>query len=235
MIEQINLVSTIVMAIATVVLAGATIYYAITNRRLWLNMEKQVRKPHREEEIRAIIRPLLKQCEVEIAHLNEKRYRWYSKGIKLVDGFYKDSSLKIVFNAFLRERPPLKEGIEAHDKLVINLKKKFDDFEKFVDTSTFRSRIEKMIIELDKKNGKNTKKVDVGNVNYYVSMIIDCIIKNTDVDNNNLTGEFASFWKLYGNEFLDMKKQKEIKFYLDEIEKLSNHLKETINLIVKDL
>ena len=55
MSDEISLISTIIMAIATTVLAGATIYYVIINRRLWLNMEKQVMRPRKAEEIKYII------------------------------------------------------------------------------------------------------------------------------------------------------------------------------------
>ncbi|MCX6821994.1 MAG: hypothetical protein NTW30_04420, partial [Candidatus Aenigmarchaeota archaeon] len=196
--DEINLLSAVVLAIATTVLAGATIYYAILNRRLLLNMERQLMKPCKDEEIKHIIKPLLKQCEIETNHLNEKRYMWFTKGLTLTGIFYSDNPKRIVFNAFLQEKPKIKERIEEHDKLIGELKNKFKSFFDFINTRKFRSRIANLIIEFDKEKGKINQKVDEGTINFYVNSIVDCIIKNVDLNDNILSGELASFWKIYG-------------------------------------
>lgn len=184
MMEEISLISTAIMAIATTVLAGTTIYYAIMNRRLWLNMEKQVMRPRKEEEIKHIIKPLLKQCELEVNHLNEKHYRWFSKEITLANMFHGDSSKRVVFNAFVREKPVIKKLIEENDGLVGRLKNEFNSFVNFINTVTFRSRIEKLIIKSDKESGKITTKVSEGNINYYFNWIIDFLKYCSDFRKN---------------------------------------------------
>lgn len=231
MSDGISLISTIIMAIATTVLAGATIYYAIMNRRLWLNMEKQVMRPRKAEEIKYIIKPLLKQCELENKYLYENSYRWFSKGITLGGKFYSDSTLRVVFNAFIRGESMLKESIEEHDELVGRLKDKFDSFVDSVNTDIFHSEIENLIIEFDMKRGKKTKKINKSTINHYCRMIIDCLIENIDLNNNNLSGEDASFWKDYGNNFLKMRTEKTVNSYLNDLEALSDQLKEIIFLI----
>lgn len=108
MIEEVTLVSAIIMAISTSILALATIFYAITNRRLWLNMEKQVQRPRREDEVKFIIKPIIDRLDNELNHLKRRWFPFFSNGLLLFDEFKDDISLNVVFNEFLNKKPKLK-------------------------------------------------------------------------------------------------------------------------------
>jgi len=163
---------TLITAIATVILTGATIYYAWTNHKLWINNERQSTRPRKEEEIKHIIKPLLKQCELEIYHLTEKNYNWFSKRNILVDLFNTDLSKPVIFDEFIQKQG-IKKSIEEHDILGSRLKNQYDDFYSFINTAEFRSNVSGWIIEFDKSGGKKTEKVDEGTINHFVSSIID--------------------------------------------------------------
>ncbi len=57
--DIIEWIPTVVMAVATAILAGATIYYAYTNHKLWIETEKAKLRPRKEDEINSIIIPLI--------------------------------------------------------------------------------------------------------------------------------------------------------------------------------
>ena len=64
---------TIITALGTIAVAGATIYYAYTNHKLWLYREKETIKPIKIDEICFIIKPFIEHCKKNIDSLKSKK------------------------------------------------------------------------------------------------------------------------------------------------------------------
>jgi len=234
MIDWLNTNSGAITAFATITVAIATICYVIINHKLWKSMEKQSNRPRKIGEIRHILKPLINNCERENKTIDEKRVRYLHKHYILFNQFNKTYTVGVVFNTFIDEHSKLKEIIEKHDILVKKLINEVDNFTKHIITNDFRLKVENKIIEFDLKRGRDGH-VDESTINLYCDCIIDCLIEDLDKDNINKPGEFASFWKDYYNDFIEMKKEKDIKRILNQIYSISKDLKDNNNLMLEQL
>jgi len=198
-------------------------------------MEKQANRSRKIEEIHHILKPLIYQCEWENETIDEKRFKYILESNLIFDYFNIDSTIGVVFITFVNEHPKLQDGIDEHDNLVKKLINEINYFLTYVITDNFRSRVKKKIIEFDVKQGRKNNKFGNSTITYYCNAIVDCLIENLDINDNYMSGDIASFWKEFGNEFIRMKKDKEFKEKLEQLYSISLKLKEKNNLMLKQL
>lgn len=230
-VNWINSNSGFITAIATVILASATLYYAFTNHKLWWAMERNLKNRQRSDEINFVIKPFIDQCNTELNLLNNEAY-WDTPSEKiLLKKFHVKGIIKTILNNVLKENPTLKKAVKDHDKIIFDLEENYENAKSSVKSEDFYSKLDKFTEEF---NQKSTEKVSTDRT-HSSKIIITHIFKNTDVNENSLGSSFKSFWKLYGKFFLDMRSQGELKEYLNAMQSLSNQLKEKNEFIIENL
>ena len=230
-VNWINLNSGFITAIATVILASATLYYAFTNYKLWRAMERNLKNRQRFDEIKFVIKPFIVQCNTELNLLNKGAY-WDTPSEKiLLKKFHVKGIIKTILNNVLKEKSKLKKAVKNHDKIIFDLEENYENAKSSIKSEDFYSKLDKFTEEF---NHTSTEKVSTDRT-HLSKIIITHIFKNTDVNENYLGGSFKSFWKLYGEFFLDMRNQGELKKYLDAMQSLSNQLKEKNKFTIEKL
>jgi len=226
--DLIDWVPTTITAIATVVVAIATVYYA---RVLKNNAIKETERPRKMDEINLIIYPLLSTCNGEQNQLN---HRWFDflKFELLSEEIKKNSYKRMIFNSFIKGKNDLVIVINEHEKIIRSLTEKYQVLVKTVDTDDFHKKINKLIKEFNQKNPHLKFSQEIDSLS---KQIIRCIVENKDVNVVFLGDPFENFWKTNRKYFLGLKEKKVPKKCIEEIETLSNQLVEINKLIIKNL
>lgn len=226
--DLVDWIPTIVMAAATVAVAIATIYYACTLKE---SARKTAERSRKKDEINSIIIPLISTCNGEIHQLSNKWYRfckWELFSEKIQNNSYK----KMIFNDFIKGREELKSAINDHEQVVHSLAEKRQSFINTINTDAFRMKVK----ELHEKFNQNNPNLKFNQeIDSLSKTIVLCIIENADVNVERLNAPFENFWKENGKFFLNMRKQKKLLKYLNEIEALSSQLVEKNKFIIKSL
>ena len=146
--DLVDWVPTTVTAIATVVVAVATVYYA---RILKNNAIKETERPRKMDEINLIIYPLLSTCN---GLLNQLNYRWYDflKFELFSEEIQKNSYKRMVFNSFIKGKKELAMAIDGHEKIIRSLKEKHQAFVKSINTDDFRKKVNRLLEDFNQKN-----------------------------------------------------------------------------------
>lgn len=226
--DLVDWIPTIVTAAATVAVAIATIYYACTLKE---SARKTAERSRKKDEINSIIIPLISTCNGEIHQLSNKWHsfrKWELFSEKIRNNKYK----KIIFNDFIKGKDDLKATINDHEQIIRALAEKHQDFIAAINTDDFRMKIKKLH---EKFNQNNSDLKFNQEINSLSKTIILRIIENADVNVERLNDPFENFWKENRKFFLNMRKQKKLLKYLNEIEILSSQLVEKNKFIIKNL
>ncbi len=224
----IDWVPTTITAIATVVVAIATVYYA---RVLKNNAIKETERPRKMDEINLIIYPLLSPCNGEQNQLNHK---WYDflKFELFSEEIQKNSYKRMVFNSFINGKKDLVTSLNEHEKIIRSLTEKHKTLVKTIDTDDFRNKINKLHRGFNQKNPHLKFSQEIDSLS---KQIIKSIVENKDVNVELLGDPFENFWAINRKYFLDLKEKREPKKHIKEIETLSNQLIEKNKSIIKNL
>jgi len=226
--DLIDWVPTTITAIATVVVAIATVYYA---RVLKNNAIKETERPRKMDEINLIIYPLLSTCNGEQNQLN---HRWYDflKFELFSEEIQNNSYKRMIFNSFIKGKNDLAIAINEHEKIIRSLTEKHQVLVKTIDTGDFHKKINKLLKEFNQKNPNLKFSQEIDGLS---KQIIRCIIENKDISLVPLGDPFENFWVINRKYFLGLKEKKELKKHIEEIEILSKQLIEKNKFIIKNL
>jgi len=226
--DLIDWIPTTVTAIATIVVAAATIHYARTLKNTEIKAKE---RPRKEDEINSIIEPLISTCNGEISQLSHKWYDFLEFEL-FSENIRKNNYKRMIFNDFIKGKNELVMAIKEHEKIIRALAEKHQVLVDALNTDEFRMKIKKLREEFNQKNPhlKFSREIDS-----LSKQIIRCIIENKDVNEKLFGDPFEDFWKINRKYFLNMRKQKELKKYLEEMEILSNQLIEKNKFILKNL
>ena len=225
-------IAILITAVATAILAGATFYYAFTNRKLVIAKEKEMQQPRRKNEFNSIISPLMSQCNGE-NRIVENLENWYPiRESPFLDNIEKNNYFKIVFNDFIIDYPDLKKDIIEHDNIIRDFNHTYNKLIDFIVTDKFNSRIGKMIIEFNKNTKTRIAESDVVQTSTFAQFHI---IGYTDLTNNTIGEPFKSFWKQYGSELLKIREQKNVKKLFNELNRTKSVMQEKNKELVKQL
>ena len=225
-------ISTLITAIATLALVGATFYYAFTNRKLVLAKEKEMQRARRKNEFDSIINPLMSQCNGENRTV-ENLENWYPlRESPFLDNIEKNNYFKIVFNDFIMDYPDLKKDIIEHDNILREFNDIYQQLVDTIETDELKSRIGKMIIDFNKDTKTRIAESDVIQTSTFARFHI---LGNTDLNNNTIGEPFKIFWKKYGNELLKIRKRKNVRGLFNELNRMTGVLKVKNKELVEQL
>lgn len=225
-------IAILITAVATAILAGATFYYAFTNRKLVIAKEKEMQRPRRKNEFDSIISPLMSQCNGENRIVENLEYWYPSRELPFLDNIEKNNYFKIVFNDFIVDYSDLKKDIIEHDKIISDFNHTYLKLIDFIVTDKFNSRIGSMIKEFNKDAEGKIAESDVIQTSTFARFHI---ISNTDLINNDIGEPFKSFWKQHGSEFLKIREQENVKKLFNELNIMKSVMQEKNKELVKQL
>jgi len=225
---------TIITALGTIAVAIATIYYAYTNHKLWLHMEKGTMRPNKLDEICFIIKPFIEHCNEEILYFKKEGVPWDTfKNKTYLDKFSYHESVEIVYSNFIKGRPFLKKDLECHDNFVEKFSERYKELVNEIESCGFHNFINQSFNEFEKtKESQKRHKLNFENL---PNMIMSHILDKTDIENNQLSEVFKTYWKRYGKNFLKMKDSKKAKEIQNSIKIIEEQLLQIIEEIKKEL
>ncbi|MCX6822247.1 MAG: hypothetical protein NTW30_05735 [Candidatus Aenigmarchaeota archaeon] len=115
-------IATLITALATVFLAGATFYYAYTNHKLMVTQEKILKKTRKQDEVKLIINPIINQCISEIKNIDEKRFFIIERFETFNDDISKNYYKKMIYEDFILNHASLSEMMGIHDEVIHKIK-----------------------------------------------------------------------------------------------------------------
>lgn len=214
-------IATIITAGATLALAGATFYYAHTNRKLMLTKEKEMQRPRKKDELGSIIIPIINQCSNEIKRIREDNFWFFTKLTTFNEDIQKkDNEIKkLLYGDFSLYNKPLLKMLDDHESLFIKMREQCNSIIKIFDQKKIKDRIRKMLKEYNKDAKTKYAESSIGSLS--TNLLIN-IIENKDV--NDILGEpEKTIWKKYGDELLSLRNQ-DLKNPLKKLDKYGKQL-----------
>lgn len=220
--------STLIQAVATVVLVFVTGYYAYTNHKLMKNQEKLMKRSRKEDEVRSIITPIIQHCSREIEIINENRILTLSIFKGFNNDFSKNNIKNMVYEDFISNYEPLKQMINTHDNLIDKVKEQDALISKKFDEEKYQLRIGDMIREF---NRESTLKISETNLYPFSETLLIYIMEEIDEDKLVLGEPIHSFWKKYKKELLSLR-ETDFKINIEELNELRPQLIKINNDII---
>lgn len=216
---------TIVTACATLAVAAATVYYAISTHKMLDEMRRDRERPRIVGRVKEVLTPFINKLNYETAALEGKQYRWVhssqrSDKLATLEIFY-PSETKIVLSDLLREFPRIKTAIAEHSEKVEELQKRLSRLDQAIFSGNFEGKCQAFIDEFN-NNAKESNYPPVtysdGAPEYFVSFIIDNVKKISQSHN------YHNFWGRYGDALCKIRENEDVKQKIAEIEEASKEL-----------
>jgi len=224
-------IATLITAGATAILAGATFYYAYTNRKLMLSKEKEMERPRRKDELEQIINPIIRECNTEIDRINKNQIRIFRKIKTSYEDILENDVKKMLYEDFILKHLSLKKMIETHEHLFHQMKENCNIISKKFKSYKYQSKIKDMLIEFNKDAKTKISETSISSLS---STLLINIMENIDVENNLLGVPEKYFWKKFGKELLILR-NKDFKIPLEELNTLGKQLIQINNDIINYL
>jgi hypothetical protein len=226
-------IATLITAIATLALAGATFYYAYTNRKLMLTKEKELNKPRKIDELESIIKPLISQCQNENKRIKEKSYWLIFEDKTFLEKIEDNTYKKLVYDGLINKQQKLKNDIEIHDNIIKHLKDEYKKFEEKINNNFLEEKTKELINEYNKKSKTNITNTDW---KYYSGQIIRFLLAHQEMRQILSSGEpFQTFWDKIGVTISELIKREPYSIDVKNIKNIAEKLIEKNNEILKIL
>ncbi len=226
-------------ALSTLVIAIATVIYATLTYLLLQEQQREKEKPRIQEISEFVIHPLVKGLESHKSYLEKGDFGWEEiGGVKYVTHITKlmytfEGIDELIYDDFKEVYPKVGDKIEEHDKEVEKLKESLKEFaEKIISLQDFKNKVSESF-EGYWKSEKTEKASLFEPTDKNFGYISELIVNNKQELNKRDT--YHKFWSLYGKEFLSFRERKEIKECKAEVERRRKNLLEREGSIFKDL
>lgn len=226
--------STIILVIASIAGALATIYYAITNHKLWQSTKKERQRPKHLNEVNFVIKPFIDQVDSELRILKGPHICWYTfRGELLVKKFHVNKAAEIVLKNFFKKNPKVEQTIKEHDDLVLKLEEIYNELVQAIKDKESFAKINEFVKEFEQNpKFRGMEKIPLEGL---PTLVLYHILEKTDLQSKWLTNPFKSFWGEYGKIFLDIRKEKDIEEYLKKINQITDELIKTDQFLAENL
>ena len=231
----IQTVSTVAVTIATIVTAGATIYYAHLAYVLLREQRKEKKRVTIQEIIWFIISPVMHTLKRHIECLKKRDYWWNSNTPhwcfwgQLVPS--EDIDMVLIYVDFKGELPTIAANMEMYDYKLGKLKECLNKFgEKIMSLPDFKDVV---IEKLGKCNEETKPHHSIFEQNIEnVKQILEIIVNNRQLKPDDY---YYEFWKRYGEELAEFREREEVKNYKEWIEEETDSLLALSENIYKSL
>lgn len=230
------MITTIVTACATLAVAAATGYYAISTHKMLDEMRKDRERPRIVGRVKEVLTPFINKLDHEIAALEHQQYRWVhslqrSDKLATLEIFYPPET-KIVLSDLLRESPHIKTAIAEHSEKVKELQKRLSRLDQAIFSGNFEGKCQAFIDEFN-NNAKESNYPPVTYSDdapeYFVSFIID------NVKELPQSHEYRNFWDRYGDALRKIRENEGVNQRITEIEEASKELEHIAKLLKGEL
>ncbi len=226
-----QMMTTIVTACATVTVAVATIYYAISTHKMLNEMRKDRERPRIVGRVKMILTPFIAELNSKIAALERKAYCWVHdlrRPDKLValEARY-PPEIKIILSDLLREFPHIKEAIAAHNRKIEELQEKLSQLDQVIYGEKFETKCQVLFDEFN-ENAEEGERLPFAHreaPTYLVSFIIDNFKELPQ------SHKYHKFWEQYGNSLLKIREEESVKQKITEVEEASRELEHIVKLL----
>lgn len=223
-----------IMMISTVVIAFATVIYATLTYFLLREQRREKEKPRIQEVGEVVIYPLIGKLEGQKYYLKEGNFGWTEHYLKHVDRLtvFLDME-KLIYDDFKKAFPKTAAKIKEYDKKVEKLKEGMDKFaDKIKSLPDFENAVLRKFEEY--KSGAN-----LSNASFFepttknLGYILENIINNRQ--KLGTSDAYNDFWNQYGEQLLKFREGVKVKNYNAEVEEKRKILLELSDSILGDL
>jgi hypothetical protein len=226
-IQTIMMVSTVVIAVATLIYASLTYFLLREQRR-----EKE--KPRIQEIGDVIILPLIKMLEEQKSSFIKGDFKWTQNGF-----YYKSHQLaefdgveKLIYEDFTKAFTNIVNEIEKYNQELNKQKEVLDNFaDKLRSLPDFNGTVYRLFEEYERKAKKSDSffKPDSRNLEY----ILEDVVNNRQKLSSG--NAYYEFWNLYGAELLKFRGREEVKNHKEEVKSECKNLIGLADDILKNL
>ena len=224
-------------ALSTLVIAIATVIYATLTYLLLREQRREKKKPRIQEITELVIHPLVKRLESQKSYLEKGDFGWEEiGGVKYVTNITELTSTfggidELIYDDFKKVYPKVGDKIEEHDKEVEKLDESLKEFgDEIKSLPDFRNKVSERFEGYSEKPDYASLFEPTDKNFGYIS---ELIVNNKQELNKRDT--YHKFWSLYGKEFLSFRERKEIKECKAEVDGSRKNLLELEGSIEKDL
>jgi hypothetical protein len=205
-LEWLDAVTPLIIAIATVVYATLT-YFLLREQR------REKKKPVIEEMLKVVIHPLLKDVQNEIQFLRQNKFKWYHTQKRTV--YHELEPRKsgvegIVYENFAIAYPRIPLLLNHHDVEFHHLKDSLESLANKLLSAGFKEKCMELITEYNKSAKRAT--LSDSDVNYLLMFVID---NTKEVVDAHVAFEF---WNLNGAQLLNFRERADVKEFIKTVE-----------------
>lgn len=221
-------IATLITAFATMALAGATFYYAYTNRKLMITKDREMERSRKKDELEHIINPILRRCNREIEEINEHHFWIFDRIDTCYEDILRNDIKKMLYEDFISNHMSLSKMMERHEHLFHQMKENCNIISKKFKADKYQSKIRDMLREFNKDAKTRISETSLSSLS--TTLMIN-IMENIDVNDNYLGVPEKFFWKKFGKEILALR-NKDFKSQLEELNILGEQLIQINNDII---
>ncbi|HUV02931.1 MAG TPA: hypothetical protein VMW67_05760 [Desulfobacteria bacterium] len=224
-----------IMMVSTVVIAMATLTYASLTYFLLREQRREKEKPRIQEIGDVVILPLIKTLEKQKSSFSKGDFNWTQNGF-----YYKRHQLaefhgveKLIYEDFTKAFPDSLTNIEKYNQELNKQTEVLDIFaDKLRSLPDFKGTVDALYEEYKRK-------LEMAGSSYriLVSATLDDILEDVVNNRQNLNSRNAyyEFWNLYGEELLKFRSREEVKTHKEEVKSECKNLLGLLEDILKDL
>jgi len=229
------MITTIVVACATVTVAAATVYYAVSTHKMLNEMRKDRERPRIVGRVKKVLTPFIAKLDSEITALEDKQYGWVhssqrSGKLTALKVLY-PPEIKIILSDLLREFAYIKETIAAHNRKIEELQEKLSRLDQVIYGEKFERKCQ-VLLDKFNENAEEDERLLSAHQEvpaYFVSFIIDNF-KELPQSNS-----CHKFWEQYGDSLLKIRGEESVKQKIAEVEEASRELGQIVKPLRNEL
>lgn len=232
---------TIVSIVSTVVIAAATLIYASLTYFLLLEQRREKRKPLIQEIVNVILRPLIEQLERQKSYLKGGNLEWIhirrddgmdDVATNLISMFSSDKE-NLIYDKFKKKNSRIATKIKNYYDKIGELKEVLNELtNKVISLPYFKNKLSEKFEEY-KRIESPSEEIYFELNDEALGTIADYIIHNKQVLDQHAV--YYKFWNSYEKEFFEFRKRFEVKNYKKDIEKRHKDLLKSADRLSKGL
>jgi len=231
---------TIVSIVSTVVIAAATLIYASLTYFLLREQQREKRKPLIQEIVNVVLHPFIEQLERQERYLKEGNLEWIhimvddvatKLSTKLI--MFSCSEEMLIYDKFKKKNSRIATKIESYDDKIEELKEILDEFtDKVISLPYFKNKLSEKFKEYKRIESPSEEIYFELNDEALMTIALYIIHNKLVLDQHAV---YYKFWNSYEKEFFEFRKRSEVKNYKKDIEKRHKDLLKSADRLSKGL
>ncbi len=230
---------TIVQIVSTGVIAAATLIYASLTYFLLREQRREKRKPLIQDIVNVVIHPVIKQLEKQKSYLKEGNLEWIhirtaDVATKLI--MFSSDKEKLIYDKFKKERPRIATKIENYDNKIEELKEVLNEYwDKVMSLPDYENTLSEKFEEYKERENPSHMPYFELNDDNLRTIALYIIHNKPEFEESEQHAAYYKFWNLYGKELREFRKRSEVKNYKKDIEKRHKDLLKSADRLSKGL